>query len=116
MKGYSVDLRQRVLAAVARGMSYQQVAQTFGVSLGTVKRLRRKQRTGADLTPQSPSGRRATIAPSAYPRLCAQLDAHPDATFAQHADLWNAAHGTNLSQWTLGRAIRRLGWTRKKSP
>jgi transposase len=116
MKGYSVDLRQRVLAAVTQGLPQQQVAQTFGVSIGTIKRLIHKHRTGADLTPQSPPGRRATISPDQYPALRAQLDAQPDATFAQHAAVWNAVHSTSLSQWTLGRAIRRMGWTRKKSP
>lgn len=115
MKGYSLDLRQRVLAAVGRGMARKQVAQTFGVSGGTIKRLLTKQQSAANLAPQSPPGRRATISPDQYGALHAQLDAHPDATLAQHAALWNAAHGTTLSQWTLGRAMRRLNWTRKKS-
>lgn len=115
MKAYSVDLRQRVLAALARGMPRQEVVTTFGVSLGTVKRLLHKQRTGATLAAQPPPGRPATIAATAYPALRAQLTAFPDATFAEHAERWNATHGTTLSQWTLGRAIRRLGWTRKKN-
>jgi transposase len=116
MKGYSLDLRQRVVAAVARGMPRQDVATTFGVSLGTIKRLLAKQRVGADLGPNAPPGRARTITPDHYPTLQRQLDTHPDATFAQHAELWNAVHGTHLSQWTLGRTIRRLNWTRKKSP
>jgi hypothetical protein len=33
----------------------------------------------------------------------------------EHAARWNADHGTSLSAWTLGRALRRLGWSRKKS-
>jgi transposase len=115
MKGYSVDLRQRVLAAVASGMPRQDVATTFGVSMGTIKRLLHKQRQGIDLAPHAPPGRSATIAPHQYAALHAQLDAYPDATFVQHAASWNEAHGTTLSQWTLGRAIRRIGWTRKKS-
>jgi len=115
MNGYSIDLLQRVLAAVTRGMPRQDVATTFGVSVATIKRLLAKQRTGADLAPRAPSGRRRTIAPAQVAALQAQLDAHPDATFAHHADQWNAAHGTSLSQWTLGRAIRRLHWTQKKS-
>jgi transposase len=114
MKGYSVDLRHRVLAAVERGMPRHEVVQTFGVSLGTIKRLLVKQRHGHTLVPGTPTGRSTTISLDQYAMLRAQLDAHPDATFAQHAELWNAAHGTTLSQWTLGRAIRRLGWTRKK--
>jgi transposase len=46
MKAYSVDLRQRILAAVDRGMGRAEVAATFGVSLATIKRfvaLRRMQ-------------------------------------------------------------------------
>lgn len=115
MKGYSVDLRQRVLAAVARGMPRQDVAATFGISVGTIKRVLAKQRTGADLTPHAPPGRARTLPLAHYPALQAQLAAYPDATCAQHADFWNAAHSTTLSQWTLGRAIRRMHWTRKKS-
>ena len=114
MKGYSVDLRQRILAAGERGMPRQEIVQTFGVSLGTIQRLLAKQRRGARVMPRTPPGRPATIAPDQYTTLRAQRAAHPDATLAQHADLWNAAHGTTLSQWTVGRAIRRRGWTRTK--
>lgn len=109
-----MDLRQRVLAAVGRGMARHEVAATFGVSVGTIKRRLAKQQLGADLTPRAPTGRRRTITPHQLPTLHDQLNAHPDATFAQHAERWNAAHGTSLSQWTIGRAIRRLNWTRKK--
>jgi transposase len=115
MNGYSLDLRQRIVAAVERGLARQAVVTTFGVSLGTIKRLLAKQRRGADLAPGVPTGRKPTITPAQYPALRAQLDAYPDATFLEHADRWNAAHGTDLSQWTLGRAIRRTGWTRKKN-
>jgi transposase len=115
MHGYSIDLRQRIVAAVERGMPRQDVVATFGVSLGTIKRLLAKHRRGQDLAPSKPPGRKPTISPDQYPALLAQLNAHPDATFLQHAELWNQAHGTDLSQWTLGRAIRRSGWTRKKN-
>jgi hypothetical protein len=44
-----------------------------------------------------------------------QLEHFPDASLADHAQRWNADHTTTLSPWMLGRAIRRLGWSRKKS-
>jgi transposase len=113
MKGYSVDRRQRILAAGARGMPRREIVQPVGVRLGTMKRLLTKQRRGASLMPRTPPGRPAMIAPDQYTALRAQLAAHADATLAQHADLWNAAHGTTLRQWTVGRALRRRGWTRK---
>ena len=37
MKPYSVDLRERVLAAVDRGVRRDEVATTFGVSVLTIK-------------------------------------------------------------------------------
>jgi len=114
MKAYSVDLRHRVLAAVDRGMARAEVAATFGVSLATIKRLVALRRTQPDLVAQRPSGRHRTIPVEQQRALWAQLEADPDATIAMHTERWNATYGTTLSQWTVGRAIRRLGWTRKK--
>ncbi len=117
MKAYSIDLRQRIVAAVERGMPRTQVAATFGVSLSTIKRLLARKRRNADdaLASIPPPGRPRTIQPEHHAALWTQLEAHPDATIATHTDLWNAAQGAAVSQWTVGRAIRRLGWTRKKS-
>lgn len=47
------------------------------------------------------------------PTLRAQLEAHPDATFAEHLVLWNTQHPA-VSQSALVRAIKRTHWTRKK--
>ena len=114
MKPYSIDLRQRVLDALDAGMSRVDTVRIFQVSLGSIKRWLRLRHTGGDLTPQRPSGRSASITPEQHVLLRAQLQAAPDATLAAHAERWNADHGTTLSSWTLGRAIRRLGWSRKK--
>jgi transposase len=43
-----------------------------------------------------------------------QLQAHDDTTLEQHCDFWEQAHGERVSRWTMSRAIKRLGWTRKK--
>ncbi len=116
MKAYSIDLRQRIVAATERGMSKTEVAATFGVSLSTIKRLvaRRRRNTTDDLAAKVPPGRRRTILPEQQAALWAQLEANRDATIETHARLWNEVHGTSVSQWTVGRAIRRLGWTYKK--
>lgn len=114
MQPYSLDLRQRVLDALDAGMSRVDAVRIFQVSLGSIKRWLRLRRTSGDLTPQRPSGRPPTITPEQHALLRAQLHAAPDASLAAHAEQWNADHGTTLSPWTLGRAIRRLGWSRKK--
>ena len=115
MKAYSIDLRQRIVAAVERGMRRAEVARTFGVSESTIKRLVARRRDAADdLTAGRPSGRRRTLTLEQHAALWTQLEANPDATIETHTRFWNQAHGTSVSQWTMGRAIRRLGWTYKK--
>jgi transposase len=114
MKAYAVDLRQRILAAVDRGMPRADIAATFGVSLATIKRLVARRRNGGDLTAQRPSGRHRMIPAEQHLALWTQLEAYPDATIAMHTERWNTTHSTMVSQWTVGRAIRRLGWTCKK--
>jgi len=116
MKAYSLDLRERVLSALDHGMSRSEIVTTFQVSLASLKRWHAARRGTGDFTPQRPRGGfEPTITPDQYQQLRTQVAAYPDATLAEHATRWNAAHGTSLSQWTIGRAIRALGLTRKKS-
>lgn len=114
MQAYSTDLRVRVLEALGTGMSRADAVRIFQVSLGSIKRWVRLYRTTGDLTPQQPSGRGRTITAAQDARLRAQVLAAPDASLAAHAAQWNADFGTTLSPWTMGRAICRLGWSRKK--
>jgi transposase len=114
MQAYSTDLRVRVLDALAAGMHRADAVRIFQVSSGSIKRWVRMQRTTGDLTPRRPDGRPRAIAPDQESRLRAQLTAAPDASLAAHAAQWLADYGTPLSTWTIGRAIRRLGWSRKK--
>lgn len=115
MKAYSIDLRERVVAAIDDGMSQANAVGTFRVSRATITRWCAQRRATGRLHPRVPRGQTATITAAHLPALRTQLDTAPDATLAEHAARWNATHGTSLSQWTLGRAIRQLGWTRKKS-
>lgn len=115
MKPYSVDLRTRAVDAIDRGMSREAVVATFQVSLASLKRWLKTHRATGDLTPRrATGGPELTIPPAQEADLRAQVAAAPDATLAEHAAQWNAAHGTTLSSSTIGRAIRRLGITRKK--
>jgi transposase len=114
MKAYSLDLRTRVLDAIDGGMSRANAVRTFQVSLGSIKRWLRMRQTTGSLAPKPRKGKTATITEAQAPTLRFQLEQAPDATLAEHAERWNADHATDLSSWTLGRAIRRLGWSRKK--
>lgn len=116
MSSYSVDLRERVLAALDRGMSRSEVVRTFQVSLASLKRWHAARRDTGNVAPKPPAGGpKPTITPTHEGKLRAQVTAFPDATLAEHTERWNTDQDTSLSQWTLGRAIRRLGLVRKKS-
>jgi transposase len=116
MKAYSTDLRTRVLAAIDGGMARSKAVAVFQVSLSSIKRWLIQRHQSGSLAPKPRPGQAATITPAQLPTLRFQLEQFPDATLQEHADRWNADHSTSLSHWTLGRAIRGLGWSRKKRP
>src|SRR5262245_20268944 len=98
MQAYSVDLRTRVVAAVDRGMPRSEVVKTFEISLATLKRWLKNRRETGELTPRpATGGPQLTISPDQHDELRVQVASHHDATLAEHAELWNAAHATSIS-------------------
>jgi transposase len=114
MKAYSQDLRERVLRAVDLGRPRAEIVQLFGVSLATIKRYLKQRREEGHVRPKAIPGRPPKKRTQVEADMLPQLQAHDDATLEQHCDLWEQAHGERVSRWTMSRAIKRLGWTRKK--
>ena len=118
MNAYSLDLRLKVLDAVDRGIPRKEVVRTFGVSMPTLERyLRRRRRRSGDLAPKPSPGRTPSICASVEERraLWAQLEANAEATLERHCELWEKGRNVKVSVSTMSRAVRRLGWTFKKS-
>jgi transposase len=115
MHAYSLDLRERIVRAVAAGQAKVAVARTFQVSLNTVKRYAAQHRTTGSLAPKRPARQPPRITATDHPALLAQLAAQPDATLAEHCQTWTQTQGVRVSVPTMWRAIARLGWTPKKS-
>lgn len=114
MKAYSQDLRERVLRAVDQGYARNEIIQLFGVSRATIKRYLKQRRETGEIKVKPIPGRPSKKLAPLQVGLVAQLEAHPDATLAIHCQLWETEHGMQVSPRTMGRAIRRVGWTRKK--
>jgi transposase len=114
MKVYSQDLRERILRAVDDGYPRAKIVQLFGISLATLKRSIKQRRdegyVRTKAIPGRPPKKRAQVEAGVLP----QLQAHDDATLEQHCAMWEQAHGARVSRWTMSRAIKKLGWTRKK--
>ena len=115
MRAYSVDLRERIVAAVTAGEPHRTVAARFSVSLATVGNYLRLRRETGGLVPRPRPGGQPEIGPARYLALRAQLEADPDATLEQHCATWAAEQGYAVSVSTMWRTIGRLGWTRKKN-
>jgi transposase len=115
-KAYSLDLRERAVAAVEAGLRQAEVVRLFGVSLATLKRWLFKRRSGLSLA--SKEYRRGFAAQFGNPEnlatLSAQLAAYPDERLIDHCQRWQERTGKAVSVATLHRARRALGWTHKK--
>jgi transposase len=117
MNPYSLDLRLKVLDAVDRGIPRKEVVRTFGVSMPTIERYLRRRRQTGDLLPKPSPGRTPSILATPQERraLWEQLEENDEATLARHCELWEERGGARVSVSTMSRAVRKLGWTFKKS-
>jgi transposase len=119
MKPYSKDLRLRVLAAVDRGEPREQVAETFDVSLPSIKRWLRLRRQTGGLEPRKgvpgPPPRKGAALKEWLPE---QLKNNPDLTLREHCEAFEDERGVWVSTATMSRAISKLPgeWPLKKSP
>jgi transposase len=113
VKAYSMDLRERVVAACdARDGTREQIAARFSVSVSWIRDLlRRRRQTGSIAPKPRGGGRPPAFDAEAAGRLRAAVRADSDATLEE---LGRAA-GVACTAPAVYRALKRLGVTRKKS-
>ena len=111
----SMDLRTRVLAAVAEGASGRGAGRRFGVSAASVSRWRVREREQGDASPKAMGGARRSVGAEARAAtILARVEATPDLTLEElRAAL--ASEGVMVSYGALWRFLRRHKITRKKS-
>src|SRR5215813_8960126 len=114
MRAYSTDLKERVVRAVAAGQPMREAARRFNVCVNTVKRAVVQERETGSLERKPIPGYPRRIGSERETVLLERLKAAPDATVLEHCAYWAEHQGQQLSEATMWRAIRRLGWTHKK--
>ncbi len=116
MKAYSLDLRQKVLAAALRGdRTIREVAESFGVGTTFVDKLLALHRVGEDLAPRPHGGGYpARLRPRHERLLRAEVWRQKDATLDELRAHLEAEAGLSVSASTVSRALIRLGLGRKK--
>lgn len=113
MKPYSQDLRIRIVKAVEDGMSKSGVARLLGVSLSSVKRYCRIADRGAPLAPRKGGGRPPKTDETIRRLLEADVKERPAATVAERRRFLQSLTGKGLSDSTVGRLLKRLGFSQK---
>ena len=113
MKAYSMDLRERVVAACDEGVdTREEIAERFGVSVSWMRDLLRRRRETGSIAPRPHGGGRApAFDEEAAARLREAVKADDDATLVELAE----AAGVACCASAVHRALARLGITRKKS-
>jgi transposase len=113
MKVYSMDLRERVIAACDAGQRTKEVARTFKVSPAWVRRLKQHRRERGDIVPRNGGGSRGRKIDRE--RLAALVQEKPDATLVELRDRLVAMGGKKVTPWAICKALQELKLSFKKS-
>ena len=114
MNAYSEDLRNKIVDALRRGMTNTEAARAFSVSRSSVKRYAKLAEEGPSLAPKKRPGTKPKIDVAARRLLEADVEERPSATLAERREYLGRVSGLWVSESTLSRMLRRLGWSRKK--
>ena len=115
MRAYSLDLRERIVSAVEKGMTKVEAAKQFGVSRSSLYSYLKRSKEN-NLTADSPPGRPRKLSLEQEQAIASQIKENNDLSLAEHAEKIEKAHGVKLAVSTLHLYCKRAGITRKKDP
>jgi transposase len=115
MDAYSEDLRLKIVQALQqRRMTKSEAARSFGVSLSSVKRYAKAASEGRSLSPGKAPGKRPLLDGKAKRLLEADVEKRPFAKLADRREYLRKVAGVSVSESTISRTIRKMGFGRKK--
>jgi transposase len=114
-RGYSTDLRKRVIDALARGLTQEEAADQFDVGVATVYRWERLRRERGSVVPLPHGGGHPRAIDLAGDELLRNLVAEkPDSLLPELTKKLNAQIPAPAHVSSVSRALQRLGLTLKK--
>jgi len=115
MKAYSVDLREKIVAAhLDKNNSIRAVASIFSVSKSLVQKLVKQQKVDGDLQPKKPGKSQLSHLTNAEVDLRELVAAHPDATLVELCEFFADKTGNWVGRSSMCSALQKLGLNRKK--
>lgn len=111
-KGYSYDLRQKVIQAIELdGLKKSEASELFNISRNTINLwFQLKEETG-DLKEKPRQGGIKTSKITDWDKFRLFVSQNGDKTQAEMAQLWEG----EISARTISRALQKIGFTRKKN-
>jgi transposase len=116
MSAYSLDLREKIVESVKKGVPKAETARRFGVDRATVKRYCKQLDERGTLEPRKAPGKAPKLDEKARKLLLKDLQERPWATHSQRAEYLFAVCGVSVSEATVCRTLGRLSRSRKKDP
>ena len=115
MKSYSVDLREHIVGARARGESAAEVGRRFGVSKRSVERYWNLQQQNGSVAGKRRGGYRRSVLEGHDERLRRWIAKEPGLTLAQLGERIRKQLHTRLGTTALWHRLERLGLSYKKN-
>ena len=110
------QLRAVVVRLRLEGRTYAEIADVTGLGVATVNRILRLQRETGSTEPKSPGGGNFSPLRGRVEKKIKQLvDALPDSTIAKLTAALERAERLATSTSSVQRALKRMGYSRKKS-
>ena len=114
MKAYSLDLRERIVAACDEGATEEEAALRFGVSEDSVQRYKRRRRETGSLAPTIQTGRTPKIREEEREEFLALVASKTDWSLDSIGDAWQERNGFKPSISVLSDTCKRFKITFKK--
>ena len=113
----SKEVRQAIIRAHERNLTYEEIAELLGVGRATVGRtLRLHRETGKVERRPAGGGNFSIFRGHVAELLLAIVEKMPDASIRELVRAFEQRSKLSTSTASIGRALRRLGYSRKKRP
>jgi transposase len=115
-RGYPVELRERVVAALEKGMNRDEAAELFEVGVATVYRWKRLKRENGSVEPlPHGGGRPSSLGEKGHKALSKIVEEKSDRTILELARAVTARVKKSISTSAIARGLQKLGLTLKKN-
>jgi transposase len=113
-RAYGQDLRDKMFAAIDRGIEPVEVAETFTVSVSWIYKALERRRTTGETTARPQRCHVPGKLDLHHDEIRARVAAVPDLTIAELRDWLRAAYGIAVSHAVMWVTLKRLGLSLKK--